>query len=156
MIQQQEGRDKQTGGKSENYQSTHILFHALLLLGWAVITVINATGSTRSGAQIEPAMCDSSILLLCHQPRVVFLQLLPLRRLNSVAAESKHKAGWPTTAYALLAQPLCLGVDASQSWPPALSLRERSCLLAVPPGSCPLGSGSLTGQLYPGPARVSL
>lgn len=44
----------------------------------------------------------------------------------------------------MLAEPLCLRMEASQSWPPDLSLSDKSCLLAVcpvPPGSCPLGSG---------------
>lgn len=41
---------------------------------------------------MEPGMRDSSILLLYHQPQAVFL---PLRRLNSVAAESKHKLDGP-------------------------------------------------------------
>lgn len=138
------GKKRQTGGKSENCQSTYASCSVLLLLlGWVVITVMNVTGSTRSEAQMESGTRDSSTLLLYHQPHVVFLQLLPLRRLNSVAAESKHKAGWPTMVYTLLALTLCLGMEASQSRPADLSLTDRFCLLAVPPGSCPLGSGPL-------------
>lgn len=49
-----------------------------------VTTLINVTRSTRSGALMEPGLCDSSILLLYHQPHIGFLQLLPLRKLNSI------------------------------------------------------------------------
>jgi hypothetical protein len=108
----------------------------------------NVTRSTRSGAQMESGMCDPSSLLLHHQPHVVFLQLLPHRRLNSVEMRQPcccriQTQSWIAHHGVCSACSATLPQQTSQSWPPDLSLNERFCVLAVPPGFCPLGSGPL-------------